>query len=135
MIVTFAHLCDYAIVAQDGKLSVLGLFDRINAPVIPWPHPSLYFAFQLRSEPTERDREYTIRIECVDSDGRKLLEGKVLLRTSAEGAAWQYQHHNQLLALHGFRFEREGTFEFIIHIDDTIAHRQVFDVIATKPTG
>ena len=46
MKVNFAHLCDYAMIA-DGKLGVIGIFSIINVPQLPHTHTQMYVAFEL----------------------------------------------------------------------------------------
>lgn len=37
----FLHVCENAFVAQDGKLSIIGIFNQIKAPNFPAAHPKL----------------------------------------------------------------------------------------------
>lgn len=133
MIVTFAHLCDYAIVSQDGKLSVLGIFDKVNAPVFPWPHPTFHFAFQVESEYDERGTDFTIRVQLVNQDGALLMQGELPIRTIETGAPGQRQHSNQVMAVHGFPFPKADTYEFVIQINGAVVNRLPFEVLHAKP--
>ena len=114
MKVTFMHLCDYAIVSRDGKLSLLGIRERIHAAVFPWPHPTLFFVFQLQADSTDRGREFAVKVQCIDQDGNHLLEGVLPVQPREGGEPWEFQSHNQVMELHGFPFPRAGTYEFVI---------------------
>ena len=45
MVVTLVLLCDAANVTEDGKLNLLGVFDRITATVCPIPQCRLSSGF------------------------------------------------------------------------------------------
>ena len=53
MNVDFAVVCDYAIVDQYGKLSVLGIFQHIWVPQLPAVHPRLHLVIRLKGKRTE----------------------------------------------------------------------------------
>src|SRR5215217_3944288 len=42
MEVKLAVLADYANVSQDGKLNIMGIFQEINAPSLPFPLPQMF---------------------------------------------------------------------------------------------
>lgn len=46
MEVSLALLADYANVTREGKLNLLGLFDRIDARAVPWVHPQMQLVLQ-----------------------------------------------------------------------------------------
>src|SRR5690349_12260305 len=72
MEVTFAHLCDYATVSREGKLSIMGIFSQINAPKVPIVHPQMFLAFEFSFDYAEVGREFTYEIQIVDEDGHKI---------------------------------------------------------------
>ena len=46
-------LCDYALTAQDGKLSVMGIFSQINVPRLPAVHGRCFVVSILEATPGE----------------------------------------------------------------------------------
>lgn len=42
MDVNLALLADYANVSQDGKLNIMGIFQEVNPPVLPFALPQMY---------------------------------------------------------------------------------------------
>lgn len=40
--IRLAVLCDHALVAQDGKVSVMGIFHNISVSALPAQHPRMY---------------------------------------------------------------------------------------------
>lgn len=133
MEITFAHLCDYASVSADGKLSISGIFDKINAPKMPWLHPSFYLAFQLESSFDERNARVPLRVECVDADGARVLQLEAQYSPGGSGEVGEALRQSQMLAFHNLPFGRAGRFEFIIYVDGTLKRRVPFDVVSVAP--
>ncbi len=49
--VKLAALCDHALVGQDGKLSILGIFRNISVSQLPAQHPRMYVVAVLGLDP------------------------------------------------------------------------------------
>ena len=60
-------LCDCA-TDQQGKLNILGAFDRLYTRKIPAVHPACAVAVRLRFSKFE-EGEHTIKINLIDADG------------------------------------------------------------------
>ena len=52
MNVRLAVLADYANVTGDGKLNILGIFDRINLLQIPAVHPQMHLVLRIEAHPS-----------------------------------------------------------------------------------
>lgn len=65
-------LCDFAKGEPNGKLNIIGTFDRILAPQVPSPAPLCAIAARLRFEAIERGSK-TVTISFVDSDGVRVI--------------------------------------------------------------
>ncbi|MGH7629204.1 MAG: DUF6941 family protein [Gemmatimonadales bacterium] len=74
MHVDFAVLADYALIDQQGKLSVLGIFQHVWVSEFPAVHPRTHLVLRVRGRRTEIGR-HTIRIRFVDEQGSELLGG------------------------------------------------------------
>jgi uncharacterized protein DUF6941 len=86
MQINFAHLCDYASVSREGKLSVMGIFDKINAQQLPYTHPQAFLAFQIEINSAEAGRPFAIEIHCVDADGNEVFKNQGQGRWSGRSA-------------------------------------------------
>lgn len=75
MNVQLALVCDHAIIDQHGKLSVLGIFDRIWVERFPAIHPRLHLVLRLKGRRTEVG-DHTVLIQLVDEVGREILRGE-----------------------------------------------------------
>ena len=75
MNVQLALVCDHAIIDQHGKLSVLGIFDRIWVERFPAIHPRLHLVLRLQGRRTEIG-DHTVLIQLVDMQGQEILRGE-----------------------------------------------------------
>lgn len=82
----FAVLADYALVDQQGKLSVLGIFQHVWVGSFPATHPRTHLVIRVRGRRTEIGR-HSIRIRFVDDQGEELMggEGNVQFAEPASG--------------------------------------------------
>ena len=63
--VTVAVLADYANVSQDGKLNIMGIFQEINPPALPFALPQMYLVLSLSAGPAEVGSVRNIRIPLI----------------------------------------------------------------------
>ena len=116
MDVTLAVLADYANVSQDGKLNIMGIFQEVNPPVLPFQLPQMYLVVSFEAGPAEFNSVKNIRIALLDSDGneRLALEGRVQVPRPPRPGSRAFI--NQTIGLNGVSFERAGDYEFAILI-------------------
>jgi hypothetical protein len=112
--VTLSVLADYATVSQDGKLSVMGIFQEINPPTLPFALPQMYLVVSYSVGPAEFDTVKDIKIALLDNDGEEMLalEGQVPVRRPPRPGTRAYM--NQIIGLSGVTFERPGDYGFAI---------------------
>ena len=115
MDVSLAVLADYAIVSQDGKLSIMGIFDSIN-PHQPFPFslPQMYLVVAYTAGAAEYGSEKDVEIVLLSEDGRRLLSLKqkmVVPRPEIPGSLAQM---NQIAGLSRYKFTEAGSYEFSI---------------------
>ncbi|MGE0439750.1 MAG: hypothetical protein AB7L66_14365 [Gemmatimonadales bacterium] len=75
MHVDFAVLADYALIDQQGKLSVLGIFQHVWVASFPAVHPRTHLVIRVKGRRTEIG-EHGIRIRFVDDEGKELMGGE-----------------------------------------------------------
>lgn len=63
-------LCDHALISQDGKLSLIGIFDRIAVPGLPIQHPRFFVVAVFDMAPGN----HVVRIELLDPTGHNVLQ-------------------------------------------------------------
>ena len=72
MDITQVLLCDSANVADDGKLNILGQFDKISAPAFPVLHPQTCLVLRLGTDDGAPQRQLAVRL--LNADGRPIGE-------------------------------------------------------------
>ena len=74
MQVDFAVLADYALIDQQGKLSVLGIFQHVWVAGFPATHPRTHLVLRVKGRRTEIGN-HVMRIRFLDEQGRELMGG------------------------------------------------------------
>lgn len=115
MEVALALLADYANVTKEGKLNLLGLFDRINASNLPWIHPQMQLVLSLEATPAEWDSSKKFEIKLLDADGNtKLTIGSDL--KVPRGQSGRNVLISSIIAINNLRFDTAGDYAFHILI-------------------
>jgi hypothetical protein len=109
-----AVLADEANVSQEGKLNLMGIFDRIGAAEFPVAHPKMVFAFQVEAEFTDTGRMIPLRVSLEDDEGGEMMGPPV--------APGEHSTSNQLFTLVGVQFPRPGRYRFVVQVGDAPPH-------------
>ncbi len=75
-ILNFAHICDMAFLSKDGKLNIIGIFERLNIVKFPVRQPKITFVMNLNLQ----EGEYPFKIRLVHVASNKevaKMEGKI----------------------------------------------------------
>lgn len=114
----FAVVCDYAIVDQYGKLSVLGIFQHIWVQQFPAVHPRLHLVLRLKGKRTEVG-EHRVRIRLTDVEGNEILngDGTVVL---AEPPAGVTEVEAGAVLVFDVPFQHAGRYAFEIAVDGEV---------------
>jgi hypothetical protein len=129
MKILMAFLADEANISQDGKLNVLGIFDRISAATFPVMHPRMVFAFRVYMDAADSGRGFPVRVRLLDDAGEPLFEANGEIGAPVI-AAGDFATANQLFGLVGLQFGREGVYRFVVNLAAT-EHETPFLVQAT----
>ena len=128
-----ALIADEANVSQEGKLNVMGAFDRIAAGVFPTMHPKMVFVFRVQAEFRDAGKEEAVRVRLMDEDGGVLFEasGEIVGPPVQPG---EFASANQIFTLVGIRFPRPGPYKFVINIGEMPPHETPL-VLVQAPWG
>jgi len=132
--VNLAVLADYANVSQDGKLNIMGIFQEVNPPVLPFALPQMYLVISFVAGPAEFGSTKNIRIVLLESDGSEMLtlEGQMEVpRQSPRPGSRAYM--NQVIGLNGITFHRPGDYAFSILVGGET--KETIGLHVNEPTG
>ncbi|MGH7591808.1 MAG: DUF6941 family protein [Gemmatimonadales bacterium] len=79
MQIVLASLADYALVDQQGRLSVIGIFSQVWVSQFPAEHRRTHLVIRVIGRRTEIG-EHKIRIRFLDPDARELFGGEGTFR-------------------------------------------------------
>jgi Family of unknown function (DUF6941) len=116
MDVNLAVLADYANVSQDGKLNIMGIFQEVNPPFLPFPLPQMYLIVSFVAGPAEFDSVKDVRIALLDNDGSEMLALGGQVQVPRPPMPGRRAFINQVIGLNGVSFEHPGGYEFSILI-------------------
>jgi hypothetical protein len=118
MDVQFGVLADFASITREGKLNILGIFDQISPPQLPFALPIFYVVVTYSANPAEFEMVKSVSIRLMTQDGAgplmQLEQEMTIPRSPRPGMRSTI---NQVNAIMGFPFQEPGTYEFAILID------------------
>ena len=115
MRIDFATVCDYAIIDQYGKLSVLGIFSHIWVAKFPAVHPRLHLVLHLKGRRTEIG-EHKVRIKLVNESDQEILNGDGTV-TFSEPPAGVVEIAAGCILVFDVPFPAAGRYRFQISVD------------------
>ena len=120
-----AVLADEANVSQEGKLNLMGIFDRIAAAEFPVVHPKMVYAFRVEADFGDSGRAFPVRVSMEDEDGTALFQadGEMMAPPVPPG---EFTTANQLFALVGVQFPHPGIYRFVVRVGDSARHETPF---------
>jgi hypothetical protein len=126
-------LADYALIDQQGKLSVLGLFQHVWVPQFPALHPRAHLVIRVRGRRTEIG-EHTMLIRFVDERGQKLLDGEGTVQFGEPPAGVTDVEAGAVLVF-DLPLPQPGSYAFEISIDGGVVHRVPLTAAALAGPG
>ncbi|HEV7587510.1 MAG TPA: hypothetical protein VGO40_05220 [Longimicrobium sp.] len=129
MIIPMAFLADEANISQEGKLNVMGIFDRIVAEDLPVSHPRMVFAFRVTAEFADGGRSFPVVVRLLDDADTVMFEaaGEINPPIVPPG---EFSTANQVFTLVGMQFARAGVYRFAVVIGELEPHVTPFVVSA-----
>jgi len=127
----FAVVADYALVDQNGKISVLGIFQHIWVQQFPAMHPRLHLVLRLKGKRTEVG-EHGVRIRLLDEGDVEILGGNGSVNF-AEPPAGVTEIEAGAILVFDVPFPHPGTYRFEITLDGERAAQVPITVTQMPP--
>lgn len=114
-------LCDYAMTAQDGKISAVGIFSQINVTRLPAAHGRCFVVAILEASPGPHE----LALQVVSPSGRDTLPQGPRLRIEVPPTATTA---NIVADLKGMRIEEIGRHRIELRSGDAVLGSAPFNV-------
>ncbi|MFN2615104.1 MAG: hypothetical protein ABR552_09870 [Actinomycetota bacterium] len=115
----FAFLADAAEAEPGRKFYVIGGgVDSITAPSFPVVHPHLSLVLRIMIHPAEADRDHTLEVRMMDSDGGALANVAGTFAASGTAAPGREVPVNLVFNMVNTRFEGGGDYSIEILINN-----------------
>lgn len=112
-----AVVADFASTTADGKLNVMGVFQEINPPELPFVLPQFFLVLSFASPRDDAGLTLDVRINLVNSSHEKMLtiggESSVPQPRGNE----ELLYTNQIAGLAGLTFFQPGKHEFQVTVN------------------
>ncbi|MFW5946879.1 MAG: DUF6941 family protein [Gemmatimonadota bacterium] len=133
MDVTFAVVADYANVSREGKLNVMGIFDRVFTRQVPGRFPPMQLVIRLEAEYDELDTEHSVRVQLRDPGGEPIfdIDGAFTPRGGQPG---QKTGVNHVLHLGNVPLHRAGSHRILVWIDGALKREVPIHVVQPPDT-
>jgi hypothetical protein len=114
-------LCDYALTAQDGKISAIGVFSQINVARLPATHGRCFIVTILEASPGSHE----LAFQVVAPSGRQTLQQAPRLRIEVPPSATTA---NIVADLKGMRLEEIGRYRIEVSAEGRVLGSSPFTV-------
>lgn len=132
MKIDFAVVCDYALVDQYGKLSVMGIFQHIWVAQFPAVHPRLHLVLRLKGKRTEVG-QHQVKIRLTGPDGSEILSGDGTVNF-AEPPAGITEIEAGAILVFDVPFAQAGRYQYEITVDGGMQTTLPITVAQTQAT-
>lgn len=105
-----AVLCDHALVGQDGKVSVLGIFRNISVSDLPAQHPRMFVVAVLGLDAGP----HAVVVQLRGPDGRPAMQHAPEMTVHSSGDS---QDVNVIVELNNLNFASYGEYRFDLDVD------------------
>ena len=134
MEVDLALLADHAVVTDDKKLVIVGVFKAIGVPALPAVHPRMSLALQLTAQLPDQPGElqHVLLLRMIDPDGHEIINPfRADINLEHEGRGGEASLP-LALTIPTVQFETEGPHSVDVFIDDVFQERVSFEVVLAR---
>lgn len=125
--VKLALLCDYALRAQDGKLSAIGIFSHIGMAEMPGASPPFFVVISLGLD----EGTHQVQFRIVDPMGQQILPDPPTFDVDVEA---QGTDTELLLQFNGLPLQRPGIYQIQLMVAGRLIHSIPLSVQGAPPS-
>jgi len=127
-----ALLADYAIISNEGKLCIMGIFDRIHAAQSPITHPAMHLVVTFEADSRDAGKKHSVEFELIDADGHGLFKigGELFFSPPPLGEVARFNH---ILNLNNLVFKDFGTYEFKVLVNQEVRGSVPLRLVEARP--
>ncbi len=127
-------LCEYATQQQNGRHSMVGIFDNIIAPFFPIDHPPLFLCLQFEFDAAEGGDPMDVTVKLVDDDARPLLDFNANGEVPRDANGGPTRLFMQF-AIPVIRFERPGDYRIDVSFNGVHVGEERIPVLQVNKPG
>ncbi len=132
MDVPLALIADAANISEEGKLNVLGVFNRITARELPATHPQLTLVLKFVADAVEAGQTKRLQIFLSDPDGQRLLTLEAEIEVPEPKDSGKPVELVMPQTIVGLTFERSGPHAFDVLVNGEPKARVPADVVLVQ---
>jgi len=120
-------LCDHALVGQDGKVSLLGIFRNISVSGLPAQHPRMFLVAILGLE----IGPHSVVVRLLRPDGQQAMPNPPEISVHASAG----QDVNVIVELNNMSFTTYGMHRFQLSVDGEAIGDLPVSIVQMQPQG
>ena len=109
---------DYANITQEGKINVMGIFDRISASAFPARHPEMVLVMKLVASPAEYNTQRKLNVKLMNADASATVIDWSRDMTVPQSETGERVEIQQFLTLRDLIFPAPGVYAFYVTVDN-----------------
>jgi hypothetical protein len=119
MKLTLALLADFANKTSDGKLNILGTFNRIYSAQYPAIHSEMKLVLRFELHPVELEQPKKLELQLRDDRGTKVFSvtADMTITATPDAETGEMVNFDMILGMNGFHIESAGRYEFVILVN------------------
>jgi hypothetical protein len=130
----YAHLCDYAVLGQNAKPILVGIFDQLApAPDAPLQLPLSFFVMALQASIADGPT-HTIAIVVRDEDEAEVWRGDIGVIPFAPSGPGRPLQVLVIMGVTGLGFPRRCDYQFEVFVDNAKIGQVPFYVVDPPPS-
>jgi hypothetical protein len=125
--IRLSALCDHALVGQDGKVSLLGIFRNISVSGLPAQHPRMFLVAILGLDVGQ----HSVVVRLLRPDGQQAMPNPPEISVQASAG----QDVNVIVELNNMSFTTYGMHRFQLSVDGEAIGDLPVSIVQMQPPG